>query len=232
MHHVCRYAARRSARRRRGLLRPVGVRSLRRHHLIRDVRYCLSTVTVARADACEADLELMDGSGNVLLTVEGLHFTAGRSEIESDVRILDERLLTIEWERRDQPGAASTDAGSWLLLSMADATDTLTGRLGGVLNGEGASSHTVSVPIGRGDVAAGLNGALDGHAGIVVVTPPALEAANPAQRGRDFVAYLLDVVRQMVALPGESPRLYVVTRDAATVRLGTGPTWNRLACVD
>ncbi|UVO11681.1 SDR family NAD(P)-dependent oxidoreductase [Mycobacterium sp. SVM_VP21] len=205
------------------LLRPVGVRSLRRHHLIRDVRYCLSTVTAARAGACEADLELMDGSGNVLLTVEGLHFAAGRSEIESDVRTLDERLLTIEWERRDQPDAASTDAGSWLLLSMADATDTLTGRLGGVLNGEAAQSHTVSVPIGRGDVAAGLNGALDGRAGIVVVTPPALKAANPAQRGRDFVVYLLDVVRQMVALPGESPRLYVVTRDAATVRPGDPP---------
>ncbi|OBK81861.1 polyketide synthase [Mycolicibacter heraklionensis] len=206
-----------------GLLRPVGVRSLRRHHLVREVRYCLSTVTAARADACEADLELMDESGNVLLTVEGLHFAAGRSEIESDVRTLDERLLTIEWERRDQPAAASTDAGSWLLLSMADATDTLAGRLGGALNGEGTQSDTVSVPVGRGDVAAVLNGALDGRAGIVVVTPPVLEAANPAQRGRDFVAYLLDVVRQMVALPGESPRLYVVTRDAATVRPGDRP---------
>lgn len=206
-----------------GLLRPVGVRSLRRHHLIRDVRYCLSTVTAARADACEVDLELMDDSGNVLLTVEGLQFAAGRSEIEPDVRTLDERLLTIEWERRDRPGAASNDAGSWLLLSMTDATDTLTGRLGGVLNGEGTQSDTVSVPIGRGEVAAGLNGALDGRAGIVVVTPPALKAANPALGGRDFVAYLLDVVRQMVALPGESPRLYVVTRDAAAVRPGDRP---------
>ena len=201
-----------------GLLRPVGVRRLRRHHLIRDVRYCLSTVTAARADACEVDLELMDASGNVLLTIEGLQFAAGRSESESAERTLDERLLTIEWERRDQPGAASAEAGSWLLLSMADATDTLTGRLAGVLNGEGAQSRTVSMPIGRGPVADGLNGALDGRTGVVVVTPPALNGSHPPQRGRDFVAFLLDVVRQMVAFPGESPRLYVVTRDAASVR--------------
>lgn len=204
-----------------GLLRPVGVRRLRRHHLIRDVRYCLSTVTAARADACEVDLELMDVSGNVLLTVEGLQFAAGRTESESAERTLDERLLTIEWERRDQPDAASTDAGSWLLLSMADATDTLTGRLDRVLNGEGAQCRTVSMPIGR--MADGLNGVLDGRTGVVVVTPPAIDGSHPTQRGRDFVAYLLDVVTQMVALPGESPRLYVVTRDAAAVRPGDRP---------
>ncbi len=206
-----------------GLLRPVGVRRLRRHHLIRDVRYCLSTVTAARADACEVDLELMDASGNVLLTVEGLQFAAGRSESESAERTLDERLLTIEWELRDQPGAASTDAGNWLLLSMSGATDTLTDRLGGVLNGAGAQSRTVSMPIGHGPVADGLNGVLNGQTGVVVVTPPALDGSHPPQRGRDFVAYLLDVVTQMVAFPGESPRLYVVTRDAAVVRPGDQP---------
>ncbi|WP_051190274.1 type I polyketide synthase [Mycobacterium sp. UM_WGJ] len=201
-----------------GLLRPVGVRRLRRHHLIRDVRYCLSTVTAARSDACEADLELMDVSGNVLLTVEGLQFEAGRSESESAERTLDERLLTIEWERRDQPVAVAPDAGSWLLLSMADATDALAGRLGEVLNGEGAQSHPVSLPIDRGSVADGLSGMLDGRTGVVVVTPPARNDSNSPRIGREFVTYLLDIVRQMVALPGESPRLYVLTRDAAAVR--------------
>ncbi|BBZ25169.1 sulfolipid-1 biosynthesis phthioceranic/hydroxyphthioceranic acid synthase [Mycolicibacter hiberniae] len=206
-----------------GLLRPVGVHRLRRHHLIREVRYCLSTVTAVRADACEADLELMDGSGNVLLTVEGLQFAAGRSQSESAQRTLDERLLTIEWERRDQPVAASTDAGSWLLLSTADAPDALTGRLGRVLNGEGTQSVTVSTPMGRGHGADGIDEVLNGRTGVVVVTPPALNGSHPPQRGRDLVAYLLDVVRQMVALPGESPRLYVVTRDAAAVRPGDRP---------
>jgi len=206
-----------------GLLRPVGVRRLRRHHLIRGVRYCLSTVTAARADACEVDLELMDVSGNVLLTVEGLQFAAGRSESESAERTLDERLLTIEWERRDPPGPVATDAGSWLLLSMADATDSLTGCLDGALNGEGAQSSTVSMPIGGGSVTDGLDGLLNGRTGVVVVTPPARDGSHAPRRGRDFVAYLRDVVTQMVALRGESPRLYVVTRDAAAVRPGDRP---------
>ncbi|WP_046318482.1 type I polyketide synthase, partial [Mycobacterium sp. UM_Kg1] len=205
-----------------GLLRPVGVRRLRRHHLIRDVRYCLSTVTATRAGACEADLELMDGTGKVLLTVEGLQFAAGRSESESAQRTLDERLLTIEWERRDHPAAAPTDAGSWLVLSMADATDSLTGRLGEALNGEAARSRTVATPIGRGQAPA-VNEALNGLTGVVVVTPPALTGFHPPRRARDVVAHLLDIVRQMVALPGESPRLYVVTRDAAAVRPGDRP---------
>lgn len=206
-----------------GLLRPVGVRRLRRHHLIRDARYCLSTVTAARADACEVDLELMDGSGTVLLTVEGLQLAAFRSEAESAERTLDERLLTIEWERRDHGAAESTAAGNWLLLSTADAIDPLVGRLAGLLNGEGAQCLTLSTPIGGGSVSGCVEGLLDGRTGVVVVTPPADDGSDLPQRGRDFVAYLLDVVQQMVTFPGESPRLYVVTRDAAAVRAGERP---------
>ncbi|OBI06536.1 polyketide synthase [Mycolicibacter heraklionensis] len=202
-----------------GLLRPVGVRRLRRHHLIRDAQYCLSTVTAVRADACDVDLELMDGSGTVLLTVEGLQLAASRSEAESAERTLDERLLTIEWERREQPAAASTGAGSWLLLSMAQSTDPLAGRLAGALNDEGAQSVSLSVD----GVAGGVDGLLSGRTGVVVVTPPADDGSHLPRRGRDLVAYLLDVVRQMVTLPGESPRLYVVTRDAAAVRPGERP---------
>lgn len=210
-----------------GPVQPVGVRRLSRHHPTRAAQYCLTTVTAARADACEADLELLDAAGNVLLSIEGLQLAAGRSEHESADRTRDERLLTIEWEHRDQPDGAQTDAGNWLLLSMADAADPLATYLEAALKGAGAQSDTVSVPIYddqpaalRERLADALTVTLGGRTGIVVVTAPAVDGANPAQRGRDCVAYLLNVVHQLTALPGESPRLYVVTRNAATVRPG------------
>ncbi|MGV0625189.1 sulfolipid-1 biosynthesis phthioceranic/hydroxyphthioceranic acid synthase [Mycolicibacter minnesotensis] len=215
-----------------GLPRPVSVRRLRRHHPTRDARYCLTTVTATQAEAFEADLELLDASGNVLLTVEGLGFAAGSSDAEFAERILDEGLLTIEWQQRDQPEAAGTDAGNWLLLNMAAATDPLIAQLEAELSAAGAQSDTVSVPIGDDQPAdtAGLRArlgdllpaALNNRTGIVMVTPPAVDGSDSPRRGRDFVAYLLDVVHQLAALPGEAPRLYVVSRNAATVRAGDG----------
>ncbi|MFL0278048.1 sulfolipid-1 biosynthesis phthioceranic/hydroxyphthioceranic acid synthase [Mycobacterium sp. SMC-19] len=213
-----------------GPLRPVGVRSLRRHHPTRAAQYCLTTVTALHGDACEADLELMDAAGNVLLSVEGLQLAAGSSEHETAERTLDERLLTIDWERRDLPDAAQAAAGSWLLLSMADAADPMTTYLDAALKDAGAQSDTVSVPIDGDHVADAaapsarladvLNEALGGRTGIVVVTAPSVDGCHPPQRGRGFVSYLLNVVRQLAVLPGESPRLFVVTRNAATVRPG------------
>lgn len=94
-----------------GLMLPVGVRRLRNYHSTRSAHYCLARVTSSsRAGECEADLDVFDQAGTVLLTVEGLRLAAGISEHERANRVFDERLLTIEWERGELPEVPQIDA--------------------------------------------------------------------------------------------------------------------------
>ena len=103
-----------------GLLLPVGVRRLRSYQTTRNAHYCLTRITSSRPGRCEADLEVLDRAGAVLLTVEGLRMAGGSSEQEQAQRLLNERLLTIEWEPRELPEATPTQPGSWLLLAASD----------------------------------------------------------------------------------------------------------------
>ena len=62
---------------------------------------------MTRADAIEveADLDVLDEHGTVLLTVRGLQIGNGASEDDHEARVLGERLLTIEWQQRELPEA-------------------------------------------------------------------------------------------------------------------------------
>ncbi len=102
------------------LLLPVGVRRLRNYHSTRNAQYCLTRVTSSRPGECEADLDVLDQSGTVLLTVEGLRLAGGTSEHDHAHRLLNERLLTIEWEPQELPEATAGRAGSWVLLSASE----------------------------------------------------------------------------------------------------------------
>ena len=215
--------------RRRGLLLPVGVRRLRCYQPTRNAHYCLTRVTASRVGECEADLDILDQSGTVLMTVEGLRLAGGVSENDRADRLLNERLLTIEWGKREPPDASQGDAGSWLLLSTSDAATALATSVADALTVEGAECTTVTWPL-AGDVAQSLRfhlggtslAASNGHGsirGVVVVTAPpeATEDGPAAGRGREYVASVVSIARELAELPGELPRLYVVTRSAATV---------------
>ncbi len=219
-----------------GLLLPVGVRRLRSYRTTRNARYCLARITSSRPGRCEADLEVLDQAGTVLLTVEGLRMVGGICEHEQARRLLDERLLTIEWEPRDLPVATPVQPGSWLLLAVSE-DDPLTTRLGEALSAGESRCTTVPLPpgtvhaaqlrsllSGAGPAATnGHYGDLKGLAGVVVVTAP--RAAGPDQsaqlrRGRDYVSHLVTIARELSELDGEPPRLFVVTRNAAGVTTG------------
>jgi mycolipanoate synthase len=209
-----------------GLLLPVGVRRLRCHHPTRNAHYCVTRVTSSRPGECEADLDILDESGTVLLTVEGLRLAGGSSESEHAGRLLNERLLSIEWEPAELPDGAQADPGSWLVLGTSDALDPLAVELAGALGVEGASCATMSWPLGADPVAetATLQRHLAGDGlkplgGVVVVTDAPDGGANDttARLGREYVAHVVAIARELAELPGESPRLYVVTRGAATV---------------
>ena len=132
-----------------GLLLPVGVRRLRCYHPTRNAHYCLTRVTASRAGECEADLEVLDQSGTVLMTVEGLRLAAGGSEQEraestAERATADHRMGAARPARR----RARPAPGAWLLLSTSDAADPLATGLTDALTAEGASCTTVSWPLG------------------------------------------------------------------------------------
>ncbi len=100
-----------------GLLLPLGVRRLRRYASTRTARYCRTTVTACGTNV-EADIDVMDEYGTVLLVVRGLLMGTGFSQSADQDRLLGERLLTIDWQRRELPqsGQAASRrpaAGCW-----------------------------------------------------------------------------------------------------------------------
>ncbi|MDM4138901.1 MULTISPECIES: type I polyketide synthase [Mycobacterium] len=216
-----------------GLLLPVGVRRLRTYHSTRHAQYCLARVTSSRPGECEADLDVLDQSGTVLLTVEGLRLAGGASESEHAQRLLNERLLTIDWEPREAPEATQTEPGSWVLLGASDGHDPFAARLAEALNSDGGQCVSIADPVGspntarlRALLSGGGQPVSNGHAplkgltGVVVVAGAAEGAVGEAHAGRDHVSHLAAVARELSELPGESPRLYLVTRNAASVTAG------------
>ena len=103
-----------------GMLLPLGVRRLRAYGSPRNAHYCYSQVVNADADGVEADLDVLDEHGAVLLSVTGLRLGTGASEKAQADRLLNERLLTIEWQQRELPEADDVDAGSWLLINTSE----------------------------------------------------------------------------------------------------------------
>ncbi|WP_156765075.1 SDR family NAD(P)-dependent oxidoreductase, partial [Mycobacterium sp. 1245852.3] len=217
-----------------GLLLPVGVRRLRNYHSTRNAQYCLARVTSSRPGECEADLDVLDQSGTVLLSVEGLRLVGGASEHEHARRLLNERLLTIDWEPKELPDATQIEPGRWVLLGASDGPDPFATRLAEVLNTDGGQCVSVCDPVGSADTtrlrallsgggqpASNGHGPLKGLTGVVVVASDGA-AGDPqaGRRGRDYVSHLAAVARELSELPGESPRLYLVTRNAATVTAG------------
>ena len=86
-----------------GLLLPLGVRRIRAYASARTAHYCYTRVTNADGTGFEADLDVMDEHGTVLLTVQGLQIGTGASENANRDRVLNQRLLTVEWQRRELP---------------------------------------------------------------------------------------------------------------------------------
>ena len=102
-----------------GLMLPLGVRRLRTFAPLRTAQYCYIRVTNASAAGIEADVDMLDEHGTVLVAVQGLLLGAGVSEQGNRNRVLNERLLTIEWRPPRAARDRQTSAGSWLLLSTS-----------------------------------------------------------------------------------------------------------------
>ena len=209
-----------------GLLLPMAVARLRCHGQVRNAHYCYTRLAAAGDGDIEADIDVLDEHGTVLLTMRGLRMGTGVSENRRNERVLGERLLTIEWRHREVPAAAPGDAGTWLLISTSDGADLLANTLADALKLAGAQCTTMSwtTDADHRANAERLGELLSAEAttGLVVVTA-AENGNNEAQcalRGRQCVSHLVRIARELPDAQGATPRLYVITRDAQTVLPG------------
>ena len=202
---------------------PLGVRRLRSYGSARTAHYCYTRVTKADASGIEADLDVLDEHGTVLLAVQGLRLGTGASGNGHNDRVLGERLLAIEWRQRELPEQEHTDAGSWLLISTTATADVVATALTDALKHHGAHCTSVCWPPHADDTsnAEQLGNQLraGGFAGVVILTGPKngdAEDRSPLL-GREYVQHLVRITRELPEIAGKPPRLYVVTRNAQTV---------------
>jgi len=214
-----------------GLLLPLGVRSLRSYGPANKSRFCLTRVVSLDGSGVVADIRLLDDDGAVLLAVDGLSMgtAAGAGSAESD-RVLNERLLGIEWRGQELPALAPhLNAGSWLLVSTSDFTDLVASELTDALKLNDADVTTMSWPqhADHADNAERLAAYLSGGGfqNMVVVAAPRSDCPveELADRGAEHVRRLVRIVRELPEADIEPPRLYVITRGAQTVLPGELP---------
>ena len=210
-----------------GLLLPLGVRRLRAYGSARSAQYCY--VRVVNADTSvgiEADLEVLDEQGKLLLSVQGLRMGGAVSQRGRADRVLNERLLTIEWHQRELAEVDRIDAGAWMLINTADNRDVLTTGLTDALKSADAECTTLMWPQ-HADHQANtelLTSYLGEQrfTGVVVVMGPHNGETDEQSglRGEAYVRRIVRIARQLSEVSGEPPRLYVVTRKTHTVLPG------------
>ncbi len=208
---------------RNGLLVALGVRQIRSYASARTAHYCYARATHAGAAGVEADLDVLDEHGAVLLAVRGLQLGTGVSEEETRNRVLNERLLTIEWQQQALPEEGHAEAGTWLLVSTSTTADVVATKLTDALKLHSAECTTMCWPQHADHQASAevLRGRLgDGRVtGVVVLTGP--ENGNRDEEcavlGGEYVQHVVRIVRELPDIVGLSPRLYVVSRNAQLV---------------
>jgi polyketide synthase 5 len=208
---------------------PLGVRRLRSYTAARNACYCYTRVTKADTSGIEADLDVLDEHGAVLLAVQGLRLGTSASETANKDRVLAERLLTIEWRQPELPEVEYADAGTWLLISATATADVVATTLTDALKNHGAHCISVCWPP-HADYTSnaeqlGNHLRAGGFTAVLILTGPRTgdaEGQSPLL-GREYVQHLVRITRELPELPGEPPRLYVVTRTAQTIVAGDRP---------
>lgn len=209
------------------LLLPLGVHRMRSYGPTRNAHYCYTRVTGVDAAEVQADVDVLDGNGTVLLTVSGLRLGTGVSGSGQQDQMLNDRLLTIDWQQRPAPEAGHAATGAWLVVGMSDAGPLSVGEVADALKQNHVDvttmlwaahgDHADTVDRLRGELAA------TAFTGVVVVTAPSNGASadkSPA-RGRDSVGQLVRIANVLAEHPG--PRFFVVTRKAQSVAPGDVP---------
>lgn len=207
-----------------GLLLPLGVRQLRAYGPLRNAHYCYTRVARADDTGGEADIDVLDEHGAVLLAVRGLRMGTGTTESGERDRVLSERLLTLEWQQRTLPDVDADETGSWLLIDTSDGAEMLVATLTDTLKAQGAECINLQLSRGSGQQAdvEPLRVQLRARpfTGVVILCGPKVSDTDEGAltHGREQVRHLVRLTRELAELEGELPRLFVVTRNAQQVR--------------
>ena len=208
------------------LLLPLGVRGLRLYGPARDARYCLARVTASTGAKAEADIDVLDQAGKVVLAVRGLRLGGHGSGGNERDRVLSERLLTIDWQPQDPPTVSEAGIGGWLLITSADTEELPAAQLTDALKSHGARCPTLQWYEDADHEAAAerLDAQLCANrvAGVVVLGRSAVGEADEQtlQRAREQVRHLVRIASRLAEFGGAPPRLYLVTRSAQAVLPG------------
>ncbi len=204
---------------------PLGARRLRAYVSARNAHYCFTRVTKADSTGVEADLDVLDEHGTVLLSVHGLRCGTGASESERRDRVFADRLLTIGWQERQLPELPRADAGTWLLISTT-STDVLASALTDAMKSHGARCTTMAwLPHSDHSGNTELLGEYlrtGEFTGLVILAGPKADdkVSGSPLVGREYVQHLVRITRELPEIAGQLPRLFVVTRNAQTVVAG------------
>ena len=209
-----------------GLLLPLRVRRILAYAPAHTARYCYTRLTSADGAGLEADLDVLDEHGMVLLAVRGLQLGIGDSASANRDRVLNERLLTIDWQQRTLPDVDHVAPGTCLLISTSASADIMASRLTDALKAGGAGCATMTWPQ-HSDHRANAE-LLGSHLGaddvrtVVILSGP--KNGNPVEecalRGQDYVRHLVRIAREITEIGENPPRLNLVTRNAQTVLPG------------
>jgi polyketide synthase 5 len=204
---------------------PLGARRLRAYGSARSAHYCYTQVTKVDGSGVEADLDVLDQHGAVLLRIEGLVVGSGASSQALRDRVLAARLLSVEWQQQQLPDAPYPNAGTWLVIATTSTPDVVATELTDALKSRGAHCTTMVWPQRTGqpsDIEELRVGALTGV--VILPGPQAEDGSGQAPvLARDYVRQLAHITRELVQLPGELPRVYLVTRNAQQVVAGDVP---------
>lgn len=201
----------------------LGARRLRSYACARNAHYCYARVTNADSTEIEADIDVLDEHGAVLLRVLGLRCGTGESEDAQQDRVLAERLLTIEWQHRQLPEPPHIDAGTWLLISTTATADLIATTLPDALKNQGAQCSTMCWPPNADHDSTAAQLAEQLHSGnitgAVILTGP--KTADTDDRSplvaREYVQHLARITREVAQTTGRLPHLFAITRSAQTV---------------
>ncbi|MDY6996744.1 MAG: sulfolipid-1 biosynthesis phthioceranic/hydroxyphthioceranic acid synthase [Actinomycetota bacterium] len=203
-----------------GLLLPLGVRRLRAFASARSARYCYSHIIKADSSGVEADFDVLDEHGEVLLSVTGLQLGAGVSEQAQADRLLNQRLLALDWQRRPFPESDVAGQGDWLLIELGDDGDAVSSELSEALRSRGADCVTLAWS-GSCDHATNVDTLTAllrerTFAGVALLSGPVEGGPDDRtpSRGGDFVRLLVRITKEITEA---ASRLYVVTRNTQSV---------------
>jgi acyl transferase domain-containing protein/acyl carrier protein len=196
------------------MLLPLSVRSLRFHRTAVDATHCVTRLVLVGAVHAEADIDLLDASGRVLISARGLVMGSGATLQQADAVTFNSRLIDLTWRSREISDATVKPAdGAWLLLSSDETGRHITAALYENLSGQGFVTRVLSDDSIRSGAAwsAQLRDIMDRDrpCAVVIVLPRGPEPAPP-DAARAHISHLIEVAKALTE-GGGRPRFYVVT---------------------